>query len=139
MTELAMKVEQKSRAFGPTPGAKAHVRNLAHKRWSEWCQAKADSPTAFRAFLYRHGVDVDWHTSARWHSGESIPGMARAIELVAAGFKEVLTIIFEPALMAGDHEARLRRIREKRQKLEEEARALEQLDEAIRARTGVAR
>lgn len=121
-----MTFSTKVRGFGPTRA----LMQLAHKRWADWCQSKADSPTLFKRFLDNNGIHVDWHTASRWWHGETLPSTARIFELKAHGVRGIFEAIFEPALIAGDLSACKRRIAEMRSALEREEHEIREFDRA---------
>lgn len=123
MTENELTYNPKSRAFSPM-----RVTCAVQRRWGEWCRSKADSPTLFRNWLADHGIYVDWHTASRWWHGKSKPSAARIAQLVAAGATNLLTFMFQPAILAGDRNAREARISEIEAELERERNELRALD-----------
>lgn len=69
----------------------------AHFAWSNWCKSKADSPTQLRDMLEVAGISIDWKTASRWFSGETLPSLARVIQLTAAGAPDLPDTILGPA------------------------------------------
>ena len=72
----------------------------AHFAWAKWCKKVSDNPSDLKALLEKSSILIDWKTASRWFHGETLPSLARVIQLTAAGASDLPDLILGPAKAA---------------------------------------
>lgn len=74
--------------------------SAAFEEWRNWCVSRGVCPNSFRRNLERMGVNIHRDTAISWWNGETLPSIARVIELTAKGAIDLPDKILGPAKVA---------------------------------------